>query len=82
MQQLELFPELEVNPQTVIFTFDGADYVTEPAEMEVIWEDEEPRGTCNGCAFFTEIGTYHGGCWQSEEVCNCMKHNIIWVKKG
>lgn len=82
MQQLELFPELDVNPHNVVFTFEGVDYVTEPAEMETVWEDEEPRGTCDGCAFFTEPATYHRGCQESEKVLNCMVHNVIWVKKG
>ena len=54
MQQLELFPELEVNHHTVVFTFEGVDYVAEPAEMETVWEDEEPRATGNGCVFFNE----------------------------
>lgn len=83
MQQLELSPELDTNPHTVVFTFKGVDYVTEPAEMETVWGDDEPRATCNGCAFFSEewIRT-DGGCQQSEEVCSCTDHKIIWVKKG
>ena len=83
MQQLELSPELDTNPHTVVFTFKGVDYVTEPAEMETVWGDDEPRATCNGCAFFSEewIRTDEG-CQQSEEVCSCTDHKIIWVKKG
>lgn len=83
MQQLELFPELDTNPHTVVFTFKGVDYVTEPAEMEVVWEGEEPRSTCDGCAFFDEDWLLiTNGCQQSEKVCSCVEHDIIWVKKG
>ena len=83
MQQLELFPEIEVNPQTIIFTFKGVEYVTSPAEMEIFCEDDEPRATCNGCAFFDEDQPRaDSGCSQSEKVYNCVEHNIIWVKKG
>lgn len=83
MQQLELFPELDTNPHTVVFTFEGVDYVTEPAEMETVWEDEEPRSTCDGCAFFSaDWFRIDNGCFQSTKVCDCMEHDIIWVKKG
>ena len=82
MQQLELFPELDVNPHTGVFTFEGVDYITEPAEVEIFCEDEGPRGTCDGCAFFGEEWfRADSGCFQSEEVCSCVDHNIIWVKK-
>lgn len=74
MQQLELFPKLDTNPHTVVFTFEGVDYVTEPAGMEVV---------CDGCAFFDEDWLLiTSGCQQSEKVCGCVEHNIIWVKKG
>lgn len=83
MQQLELFPEFDTNPHTVVFTFEGVDYVTEPAEMEMVWEGGEPRSTCDGCAFFDEDWLLiTNGCQQSEKVCSCVEHDIIWVKKG
>ena len=83
MQQLELFPELDVNPHTVVFTFDGVEYITAPSQMATYYEDDEPRSTCDGCAFFDEDWLLiTNGCQQSEQVFSCMQHDIIWVKKG
>lgn len=85
MQQIELFPELDTNPHTVVFTFtfDEVEYITAPAQMANYYEDDKPRSTCDGCAFFDEDWLLiTNGCQQSEKVCSCMEHDIIWVKKG
>ena len=69
MQQLELSPELTTTESYIGVEFtDGKDvYVSAPNHHG-----------CNGCALFYKWKS----CANSGKQVDCMKHSIIWVKKG
>lgn len=78
MQQLELFPELNMaEPYIgVKFMVNGEVYISSPAE----YIDLNGVSDCTGCAFICYSTSFF--CNKAEDIVNCHEHPIIWVKKG
>ena len=64
--------------QEAIFKYNGVEYIPVPPEAFYEDEDENEVAGCQGCLLVSKPFSM---CFASQEIHNCVEHQIIWKEK-